>query len=58
MAKQSKRAQFAHRQRRRRLVARITKDNAMKPGFVGVITKFEVNGEAFGSLGAAFIRKT
>lgn len=57
MSKQSKRARFAHTQRRRRFVARVTKANSHKPGFVGVVTSFTINGEQAIGPGALFIRR-
>lgn len=59
MSRWSKRAAFAHRQRRVRRVARVYAMNKGKPGFIGVAYDLRIDGvQVTNSLGALFMHRT
>lgn len=55
MKKQSKRAAFYYSQRRRRVHRRICRQNAHKPGFVGVASRLKIDGKCYPGPGAVFV---
>jgi len=56
MSRQSKKDRFAARQRIRRAVARIHRDNKKTPGYIGVVTSLKIDGCNYSGFGSLYFK--